>query len=255
MKSKLLFLSFLALISCGSDNNSANGETSSDNAIAEEATQKTNFKSSCLSEKIKNFPELISNAEMFKLTGKTNAGLTQEYGDYGKGFYKYDWKGKTGRKTTLINGMVVDVDDAVSIIITSTKSSAESFKRGYYPVEKTVNEEQGSKLKDEVELALKGESSNKAMNENVVKLRETGMSDEEIMKTYTGFTDLAAKSSSQKVIVNGTGDAAVWDTHTHELMVNADNMTFWVIVTLNEDDKKDLEIAKKITSRILEGCE
>lgn len=251
----MLFTLFIAMISCNGDGTSTDAETSSNTTSAEESVQETNFKASCLIEGIKNFPDLIPDAKMLEITGKTNSGLTQKYVKVGKGIYSYSWDGSTGRKTTLINGMVVDVEDAVSIIITSTKTDVEAFKKGYYPVDKSVNKEQGLELKKEVELALKGASSNKDMNENVIKLRETGLSDEEIMKTYTGFTGIAEKSSSQKEIVTGVGGAAVWDTRAHELMVNADNMTFWVSVTLNESHEQDLEIAKKITRLILEGCE
>ena len=251
----MLFTLFVATISCSADSNNADGETSSNANLTEETGQEIDFKASCLSETIKNFPALVSDAKMFEITGKTNKGWTQNYVKVGKGIYQYSWDGTTGSKTTLVNGMVVDVEDAVSIIITSTKTKVESFKRGYCPVEKSVNKEQGSDLNKEVELALKGKSSSKAMNENVVKLRETVMSDAEIVKIYTGFTKLAEKSSSQKEIVSSVGEAAVWNRHEHQLMVNADNMTFWVSVTLNEDHKKDLEIAQKITSLILEGCE
>lgn len=251
-------LFFLLLISCksGDDKSETPGAVNIENAIAEAEARRgadpaASGGNTCLLAYQEKYDQLIGEQEVLDVTGFRADVMETKYNKVMKPeYHSFDMKFKNKRKGK-VRGLdiVMELPDVVSVGAIKSMS-LNQFKDSY----RVVSDEEMQAARDALNDMADGKSSDPEAAAALDAAEKQNVSKETVKKVGGGVLDVIKEVGKANTVVEGVGDAAVWNTVSNELYVLQNGVKFQVRAEVSEDTGKNKAIAMEIARRILKKC-
>ncbi|MBX9449752.1 MAG: hypothetical protein KL787_08570 [Taibaiella sp.] len=245
----------LTLCSCGhNDKKKQNGNGINIDAVTNSTSRDPNAKgdNKCLLDYQSKYDALVSEEDILLTTGFSKDVMETKYNKVLKNpenhefVYKFE-NGRMGKIPGIKSEMAVP--DLVAIRSIKPMSLT-TFNQSY----QAATDAQMQAANDALNDIADGNSGDADADEAMKKAKEQNISKDEIKKTGGALTDAFKEVSKGYRMVEGLGDAAVWNVVTHELHVLQNGVKFEIRTDISNDTEKNKSVAVKLAEIVLNKC-